>query len=42
MTIGVDAFRSAQDLRLDRLLIQPLLDTPGGYPINRRGAAAVR
>lgn len=42
MTIGVDAFRSAEDLRLDRLLIQPLLDTPGGYPINRRGTAAVR
>ena len=40
MTIGVDAFRSAEDLRIDRLLIQPLLDTPGGYPINRRGASA--
>ena len=36
MTIGVDAFRTAQDLRIDRLLIQPLLDNPGGYPINRR------
>jgi len=42
MTIGVDAFRSAEDLRLDRLLIQPFLDTPGGYPINRRGAAVER
>jgi sterol desaturase/sphingolipid hydroxylase (fatty acid hydroxylase superfamily) len=42
MTIGVDAFRSAEDFRLDRLLVQPLLDTPGGYPINRRGAAAER
>jgi sterol desaturase/sphingolipid hydroxylase (fatty acid hydroxylase superfamily) len=40
MTIGVDAFRSAEDLRIDRLLVQPLLDTPGGYPINRRGATA--
>ena len=40
MTIGVDAFRSPGDLRIDRLLIQPLLDTPGNYPINRRGAAA--
>ena len=39
MTIGVDAFRSAQDLRLDRLLVQPLLDTPGQYPITRRHAA---
>jgi sterol desaturase/sphingolipid hydroxylase (fatty acid hydroxylase superfamily) len=36
MTIGVDAFRAAEDLRLDHLLIQPLLNTPGAYPINRR------
>ena len=36
MTIGVDAFRSPADLRLDRLLIQPFRDTPGGYAINRR------
>ena len=36
MTVGVDAFRTPADLRLDRLLIQPLRDTPGGYPINRR------
>ena len=36
MTIGVDAFRSEHDLRIDRLMIQPLLDNPGGYPINRR------
>jgi len=42
MTIGVDAFRSAEDLRIERLIIQPLLDTPGSYPINRRGAAAER
>jgi len=26
-------------LRLDRLLVQPLLDTPGQYPITRRHAA---
>jgi len=39
MTIGVDAFRSSQELRLDRLLVQPLLDTPGQYPITRRHAA---
>ena len=38
MTIGVDAFRSPEDSRLDRLLIQPLRDTPGQYPINRRQA----
>jgi len=36
MTIGVDAFRSAGELRLDRLLLQPLRDTPGRYPINGR------
>jgi sterol desaturase/sphingolipid hydroxylase (fatty acid hydroxylase superfamily) len=35
MAIGVDAFRSAEDLRLDQLLIQPFRDTPGQYPINR-------
>ena len=40
MTIGVDAFRSREDLRLDRLLVQPLRDTPGGYAINRRPDAA--
>jgi sterol desaturase/sphingolipid hydroxylase (fatty acid hydroxylase superfamily) len=39
MTIGVDAFRSAEDLRLDQLLIQPLRNTPGRYPINRRQPA---
>lgn len=36
MTIGVDAFRTRADLRLDRLLLQPFRDTPGGYAINRR------
>jgi sterol desaturase/sphingolipid hydroxylase (fatty acid hydroxylase superfamily) len=39
MMIGVDAFRSKEDLRLDRLIVQPLRDTPGQYPINRRQAA---
>ena len=39
MTIGVDAFRSADDLRLDKLLLQPLQNTPGQYPINRRPVA---
>ena len=38
ITIGVDAFRTPEDLRLDRLLIQPFLDTAGQYPINRRQA----
>jgi sterol desaturase/sphingolipid hydroxylase (fatty acid hydroxylase superfamily) len=36
MTVGVDAFRTPDELRLDRLLVQPLRDTPGQYPINRR------
>ncbi|MGH8742483.1 MAG: sterol desaturase family protein, partial [Burkholderiales bacterium] len=39
MTIGVDAFRSPADSRLDQLLLQPLRDTPGQYPINRRQPA---
>src|SRR6266516_2075137 len=36
MTIGIDLFREAGDLRLDRLLIQPLAGATGRYPINRR------
>jgi len=36
MTIGVDAFRSREDLRLEQLLAQPFRETPGGYAINRR------
>ena len=39
MTIGVDAFRSEHDQRLDQLLVQPFRDTPGRYPINRRQPA---
>jgi sterol desaturase/sphingolipid hydroxylase (fatty acid hydroxylase superfamily) len=38
MTIGVDAFRSPEDLRLDHLLVQPFQNTPGQYPINRQKA----
>jgi hypothetical protein len=36
MAIGVDAFRTREDLRLDRLLAQPFRESPGGYAINRR------
>lgn len=36
MTIGVDAFRAPEELRLDYLLSQPFRDTAGQYPINRR------
>jgi sterol desaturase/sphingolipid hydroxylase (fatty acid hydroxylase superfamily) len=39
MTIGIDAFRSPEELRLDRLLVQPFRDTPGASPINRRQEA---
>ena len=39
MTVGVDAFRARRDLRLDQLLVQPLQNTPGRYPINRRQVA---
>jgi sterol desaturase/sphingolipid hydroxylase (fatty acid hydroxylase superfamily) len=35
MTIGIDAFRSPEDLRLDRLLVQPFRHTTGEYPIDR-------
>ena len=40
MTIGVDAFRTPEERRLHRLLIQPFLTTPGRYPINRRQETA--
>ena len=36
MTIGVDAFRTREDLRLDRLLVQPFRESAGGYAINYR------
>lgn len=36
MTLGVDAFRGHGEERLDQLLLQPLRETPGRYPINRR------
>ncbi|MCZ6665363.1 MAG: sterol desaturase family protein [Gammaproteobacteria bacterium] len=38
MSIGIEQFRESRDLRLDRMLIQPLLETAGNYPINRTGA----
>jgi sterol desaturase/sphingolipid hydroxylase (fatty acid hydroxylase superfamily) len=36
MVLGVDAFRAVEDCRIERLLVQPILNTPGRYPINRR------
>ena len=35
MTIGIEQFRTEGDLRLDRMLIQPLRDKAGNYPFNR-------
>ncbi len=35
MTIGIEQFREAGDLRLDRMLVQPFRGSPGNYPINR-------
>jgi sterol desaturase/sphingolipid hydroxylase (fatty acid hydroxylase superfamily) len=39
MTIGLDVFRDPRQLRLDRMLVQPFMGSPGQYPINRRQAA---
>jgi len=38
MTIGLDRFRDPDQLRLDRMLIQPFTEPTGAYPINRRSA----
>jgi sterol desaturase/sphingolipid hydroxylase (fatty acid hydroxylase superfamily) len=35
MTLGIEQFREAHELRLDRLLVQPFLGRTGVYPINR-------
>ena len=34
MTIGIEQFREAGELRLDRMLTQPWRGDPGAYPIN--------
>ena len=39
MTIGIEQFRTVGDLRLDRMLIQPLCGPASDYPINREGCA---
>jgi sterol desaturase/sphingolipid hydroxylase (fatty acid hydroxylase superfamily) len=36
MTIGIEQFREPRELRLDRMLIQPLRDGAGPYPLGRR------
>ncbi len=35
MTIGIEQFREARELRLDRMLTQPLRGSTGGYAITR-------
>lgn len=36
MTIGIEQFRTRRDLRLDRMLMQPMKGPASGYPINDR------
>ena len=36
MTIGLTQFRNTEELRLDRMLLQPFRDDAGAYPLNRR------
>ena len=39
MIIGIMQFRSRRDLRVDQMLLQPLREQTGGYPINRQPGA---
>jgi len=36
MTIGIEQFRSARELWLDRMLLQPLRADAGGYASGRQ------
>jgi hypothetical protein len=36
MTIGIGQFRDPAELRLDRMLLQPLRGDAGRYPLGRR------
>jgi sterol desaturase/sphingolipid hydroxylase (fatty acid hydroxylase superfamily) len=38
MAIGIEQFRDARELRLDRMLLQPFRGDAGRYPLGRRGA----
>jgi sterol desaturase/sphingolipid hydroxylase (fatty acid hydroxylase superfamily) len=40
MTIGIEQFRDAGELRLDRMLTQPLRDDDRAYPLGRREPGA--
>ena len=33
MTIGIEQFRTTDDLRLDRMLVQPFVESTGNYPL---------
>lgn len=35
MTIGIEQFRTLEDLRIDRMLVQPFRESASDYPINR-------
>jgi sterol desaturase/sphingolipid hydroxylase (fatty acid hydroxylase superfamily) len=35
MTIGIEQFRDPSELRIDRMLLQPLRDCAGRYPLGR-------
>lgn len=39
MTIGIERFRDPRELRLDRMLTQPLRENDRAYPLGRRGRA---
>ena len=38
MTIGIEQFRAPRELRLDRMLVQPLRGDTGPYPLGHRKA----
>jgi len=40
MTIGIEQFRDPRELRLDRMLLQPLRDDDRSYPLSRREPAS--
>jgi len=40
MRIGIEQFRDPRELRLDRMLTQPLRDDDGSYPLGRREHAS--
>jgi sterol desaturase/sphingolipid hydroxylase (fatty acid hydroxylase superfamily) len=42
MTIGIEQFRTRGDLRLDRMLLQPLRGPSSAYPINERSRSEHR